>query len=72
MIWDGILSGLSVFQPLFRSLGAVSDAAWGNPVVMGTMAGTVVLVLMFFRIMTKGRRSRAVMRERRDDASGTI
>lgn len=68
MIWDGILSGLSVFQPLFRSLGAVSDAAWDNPVVIGTMAGTVVLVLMFFRIMTKGRRSRAVMRERRDDA----
>ncbi len=71
MIWDGILSGLSVFQPLFRSLGAVSDAAWDNPVVMGTMAGTVVLVLMFFRIMTKGRRSRAVMRKRRDDASST-
>jgi hypothetical protein len=63
-VWDGLISGLGTFQPLLRSFGLVSDAAKGNPVVIGTIVATLALVFLFFRIMAQGRRSRAVTRER--------
>jgi hypothetical protein len=56
-IWDGLLMGLGSFEPLGRSLGAVSDAAKGNPLVIGASLGTLALVLLFFRLMTKERSS---------------
>jgi hypothetical protein len=58
-IWDGLLAGTGMFEPLGRSLGAVSDAAKGNPIVIGTLLGTLALVLIFFRLMTKERSSHA-------------
>jgi anti-sigma factor (TIGR02949 family) len=63
-VWDGFIAGLEAFQPLARSFGMVSDAAKGNPVVIGTIVATLALVLLFFRIMTKGKRSRATSSER--------
>jgi len=63
-VWDGVIASLETFQPLLRSLRLVSEAAVGNPVVMGTMIATLALVLLFIRIMTRGKRSRAVSRGR--------
>lgn len=56
-IWDGFLAGLGTFEPLGRSLGAVSTAAKGNPLVIGALLGTLALVLVFFKLMTKERSS---------------
>ena len=67
-VWDGFIASLEAFQPLARSFGLVSDAAKGNPVVIGTIVATLALVLLFFRIMTKGKRSRASSRERSSHA----
>jgi hypothetical protein len=63
-VWDGLIASAETFQPLLRSFGLVSDAARGNPVVIGTILATLALVLLFFRIIAKGKRSRAVTRER--------
>ncbi len=63
-VWDGLVAGLGTLQPLFRSLGAVSDAAWGNPVAMGAIVGTLALVLLFFRLMARGKTSCAEGKER--------
>ena len=56
-VWEGLLAGLGTLEPLSRSLGAVSDAARGNPAAIGTCLGTLALVVLFFRIMMKERRS---------------
>lgn len=58
-IWDGLLAGLGTLEPLWRSLGAVSDAAKSNPLAIGTILTTLALVLLFFRLVTKGRNSHA-------------
>jgi len=63
-VWDGLIASAETFQPLLRSFGLVADAARGNPVVIGTIVATAALVLLFFRIIAKGKRSRAVTRER--------
>ena len=64
-IWDSLTAGLSTLRPLFRSAGAVSDAAWGSPAVMGAIIGTLAFVLVFLRIITNGKRSRVTSNERR-------
>jgi len=58
-IWDGVVAGLGTLEPLWRSLGAVSSAAKGNPLAIGTILTTLVLVLLFFRLVTKERNSHA-------------
>lgn len=56
-VWESLAAGLGGLEPLGRSLGAVSDAAKGNPAAIGTCLGTLALVVLFFRIMMKERRS---------------
>lgn len=63
-VWDGFAASFGTFAPLARSFGLVSDAAKSNPVVIGTVLTTIALVLLFFRVITKGKRSRVASRER--------
>lgn len=70
-IWDGLAASFGTLHTLFRSMGAITDAAWGNPVVMGTVAVTAALVFLFIRIMTQGKRSRAVSKERRSHVNSS-
>jgi hypothetical protein len=64
-VWDGLAAGIGTLHTLLRSMGAITDAAWGNPLAMGTVAGTAALVFLFIRIMAQGKRSRAVSKGRR-------
>jgi anti-sigma factor RsiW len=57
-VWDSVLAGLRTLEALVRSLGAVSNAAKDNPAVIGAALGTLALVLLFFRLMTRERSSR--------------
>jgi hypothetical protein len=70
-VWDGLAAGIGTLHTLLRSMGAVTEAAWGNPLAMGTVAATAALVFLFIRIVTQGKRSRAVSKERRSHVSSS-